>query len=101
LVIGALTSAFVCEERVDQIEIASQHRGVQGGIADRGRVRIRAFLEQQRRDATVAAVRGKDESTGSIRERVVDVGAGGQQQPGLIRRRPIAPQRAAPCCPRA
>ena len=69
------------EQRLHQIEIAGQHRGVQRGEAGVGGIRIGALIEQKRRERAMAAVRRQQAARCSRRAPVVDVCSRRQQQP--------------------
>ena len=98
LVIGEFGVRAMREQRLHQFEVALEHSGMQRRVADVVGVRVRAFVEEQRRHLTMTAVRGDDERAGAIGKRVVHVGAGREEQPrrlGVARPRREEQRRAA------
>ena len=71
----------VRKQVLDEREIAPEDRCMERRIANPRCVGIRAFFQQQARDGAVAAVGSKDKRAHSIRQRIVDIGAGRKQQP--------------------
>ena len=55
---------------------------MQGGVADSRSIRVRPQFQQQACQATVTAVRRDDKRAGTVWQCVVDIRAGGDEQPG-------------------
>ena len=70
------------QQRLHQLQIASEHCGVQSGVAAAIGVGIRALLEQNDRDISLAAVRCQNQRAGTIGQGIVGVRARGQQEFG-------------------